>query len=289
LYEFFLIVAFSIVSSIYACSWCKDVGLDSLSIKLDGIVEKPVGSFKDLLEQLGNYDSGTFKAFMDNNCEDSALSITQEQIKTHPELGEVFYKLYLAKYFPRALVITDHFTEMCPIAIEAALNEIIIIITNEPWFYFKNKPDKFFLDEYWEIILEQYKTISCFLERALIDPITNKVFLKDSGGLIFIGEDQLSNFEFTSNNNGIPLTRYWAQNGIDSFFKFHAQHCDFIIKIFNEAIQNQDYKKAFSYYLKLRDAVPKLQNSQYEILYQEKLEDDKWLLEELRKQQGYNV
>ncbi|MCK4265424.1 hypothetical protein KAW80_03640 [Candidatus Babeliales bacterium] len=284
-----LILFFLLNASLNPCSWCEKWG------KKDPIItskdSQNLEASNSKYEEKSDEDplSGLGSLFSDDVSHDDFLrevgelldsikakkTERQEEKKTMevvPEVGQEFYKKYLATYYPRALVITDNFFTMCPAAIEAALLEVVDVVSKTPWFYFKNKPEGFKLGEYWEIILEQYHTLSRFLSLALIDNKTGKVFLPEGAALWF-----------KKDNKSISLKNYWTNHGVDSFYDFHAHHCDFLVRMFNEGIHLEDYKQAVKYSFELEIAVRKLQGSLYEEKYQRKIKDNKWLLAELKK------
>ncbi|MCB9493410.1 MAG: hypothetical protein H6679_03985 [Epsilonproteobacteria bacterium] len=113
------------------------------------------------------------ECFLDN------VSVPERNMLARQDFS--FYRDYLEKYFPKALVMQDMFLQMAPEQIEQSLEDLVTLFAKEPWFYFVNKPEGFKLGHYWEFIVDQLSIINSFLNKARINPLENKVFLlKDS-------------------------------------------------------------------------------------------------------------
>ena len=89
-----------------------------------------------------------------------------------------FHRDYLAVYYPRAFVIGGRYfcLNLSPEQIEDALNDVVRLLKDTPWFYFQNKPNNFNVNAYWEVIGDQMAILYEYLMRLRVDSKTKKVF-----------------------------------------------------------------------------------------------------------------
>lgn len=131
-------------------------------------------------------------------------------------------KEYFEKYYPKAAVITEeYFADMCPEAVDKSLKEFVELLSQNTWFYFRNKPIKFKHSEHWENITEQCKIISVFLNKSGV-------------------EDKL------------------RAMGKTSYCDFLAMYCDYLVRMFNEGIRFNNLDKAEQHSFRLEDIAGRL-------------------------------
>ena len=189
-----------------------------------------------------------------------------------------FYQEYLAKYYPKALVITNHFfAAMTPEAVEAALQDIVMLLADRPFFYFMNDQKKFKVTAYWECIVDQLSLINEFLCIAYINKDRSISFTDDA--------------EQTGFNAYKPIKRDWLFDwllapGKKVIFDFYALCFDYTIKLFNEGILLPDFTQATRYVGELEWLAEKLRGSIYESDYAEHIKTVKELYDLLKQRMG---
>lgn len=200
-----------------------------------------------------------------------------------------FYEDYLKRYYPKVFVIREYFFErMSPDQIAKALEAIVDIFSDEPWFYFVDKRQGFNIAFYWEYILDQLSFISEFLKFARVDMRTQEVFLpeeKDYGcalGFLFGS----SNKQMSKRRNTKNLFLYLKEQGETIIFYFYALCFDYLIKLFNEGILLKELNIVERCYTDLNFILKKLEDSVYEQDYQDVLRTCKELMERLRSRLG---
>lgn len=216
-----------------------------------------------------------------------ALDITLEPAilkvelkKTPIEQRSLFYEEYLAKYFPRALVIRGRFlANMTPQQINQTLEDIVSLLKTDTAFYFTNKPDRVKIGFYWEAIVDQISLISEFLQKAHVDLQTQTVFLIKP--LMFGIGSSLMNCSFLRKTPLPPMKQllvYMKENRLESTGKFYATYFDFVVKLFNEGILFKDLLPAQRYFHELEFVMTKLRGTPFDRQYQEPLNVCKELL-----------
>ena len=195
-----------------------------------------------------------------------------------------FYRDYLAKYYPKAFVITEGlFPFMTPESVEAGLAKIVEIFAYKPWFYFLNKPQGFKITRYWELIVDQLSWISDFLGKAYVDTAAGKIMVPSED------EELLWFFSFSSMfadkdsaAHKKPLLEWLTTSGKTVVYTFYALSYDYVVKLFNEAILLSDQRTAKKYFSELEWIAKKIHGSQYEADYQEHIKTAQELLDLLK-------
>ncbi len=189
-----------------------------------------------------------------------------------------FHQDYLSKYYPKALVITNHFfAAMTPEAVEAALNDIVILLADRPFFYFMNDQKKFKVTAYWECIVDQLSLINEFLCIAFINQDRSISFTDDAEKIGF-NAYQLTKREW--------LFDWLIAPGKKIIFDFYALCFDYTIKLFNEGILLPDFVQATRYLGELEWLAEKLRGSIYESDYAESIKTAKELYDLLKQRMG---
>ncbi|MFH1831550.1 MAG: hypothetical protein ABH827_01990 [bacterium] len=199
-----------------------------------------------------------------------------------------FYTQYIKKYYPKVFVIRELFFEhMTPDQIALALDDIINVFTDQPWFYFVDKSNQISVPSYWEYILDQLSFISEFLCIARVDLITKKISVPEQSKSSFYSNYMSYLYDDKKKTkNTQDLFVYFQNNGKTVVYDFYALSFDFVIKIFNEAILLKDLKCAKRCFTDLEYILKKLAGSLYEQDYQDVLKTCKELLASLKTKCG---
>lgn len=183
-----------------------------------------------------------------------------------------FYKAYLSRFYPKALVIQDYFFDMCPCATLGAFNEFIKMLTDKTWFVFKNRSEHFKKSEHWDLIIQECKHLSTCLSEACVDQRNNKIVKRT----------------FEKNKRDlIPLVDYWKSEGVTSFYDFYAYYADYIKRMFNEAIIFENIGQGARFSKMYDDNLKNIPESLYDGSYHEHQKVNKELLARLRKNLGF--
>lgn len=206
--------------------------------------------------------------------------IVPENINTYTPINEEncfkstsFYEDYLKKYYPKAFVMTELFLAMKPHEVAQALDLIIDIFTNAPWFYFKDFSKGFKLVHYWEYVIDQLAIVNNFLKRARVDRKTQVIFLS----------------ERTSYPLSVPtdnLLLFLKKTYKAEMARFYALSFDYLIKLFNEGILLGEPVKATQYYYELSFVATKLRDTEFENEYRQAFQVCKELLDLLKQKCG---
>ncbi|MBM3886911.1 hypothetical protein FJ364_03175 [Candidatus Dependentiae bacterium] len=212
--------------------------------------------------------------------------VNQISVAKTQEEKATFHEQYLAKYFPRALVIRGRFlAKMKPSDIDQALDDIVNIFKVEPGFYFANESELVKIWLYLEVVVGQLSIMSEFLKKAYIDRKNEEVFLTEP--LLFgVGSSHLNctflrtrsatkGLGISPRDQLIPYLREMRFTGID---RFYATYFDYLKKLFNQAILFQDQRLAQKYQHELEFVMTKLRGTSFERLYQDPLNVGKELL-----------
>mgnify|MGYP006419570151 CR=1 FL=1 len=270
-----LIFIFLIITNLHPCKWCGEWDLPK--------DETP----SQTVQQEEKIEAECFEENEDSNLEDilnflieDEVDITQlENVGNLDEPAKKFYLDYLSKYYPKALVIVDCFYKMCPVAIAAALGEVVEILSCDEWFYYKDRQQDFASGEFWEITLGQCLHISRFLNSALVNLKDNTVY-KDYESL----EDEEDKF---GGGGEMYLCDYFRQRGVETHFYFYAEYADRLVKMFNEGILNFDLMKAYRYHVFLSRVIKKLRGFCDCVIYEEVTKKQKELIAILRQNMSY--
>jgi hypothetical protein len=226
-----------------------------------------------------------------------ALFDQQQQHVERVEIGEAlaaqqkqnyqerrdFYRDYIAKYYPKAMVICeDHLARMTPEQIAQTLARVITIFTEQPWFYFVNNPKGFKLIHYWEFVVDQLSIFHTFIGKV-------RIRKKDNSLWILQGDDELIAYWASGGSafrESTALVDYLADLPNSPLYDFYALSFDYLIKLFNEGILLSIPSQALSYFAELEFIMDKLHGSSYEAEYQEHLTTAQELLMLLKHQLG---
>lgn len=201
-----------------------------------------------------------------------------------------FYTEYLEKYYPKVFVIRrQFFSHMTIDQVIPALQEIIEIFTEKPWFYFTNKKEEFVIVRYWEYIVDQLSFISDFFRKTYIDPLDNKIISPDQ--ISRYGSPYMMNRALSKANRPILKSFFSVLNDRQKrvVHQFYALCFDYLIKLFNEGILLKDSRLANRFLQDLNFVADKLQGSEFEADYQEVLKTCKELLKILEHKYGLDA
>lgn len=202
----------------------------------------------------------------------------------------VFYRNYLMEYYPKALTIRQLFRSMTFDEMIGAINDIVIMLTEEPLDYFLSKEmqirSRARLTHYWEFIVDQLSLINYFLKRCsiaddgsvLYDPFVDQIydaFVPFDGTMHRV--QALSFFDSLDYQSRVVIDR------------FYALAYDYIVKLFNEGILIGDSTQANRYLREEEFLMKKLRGSIFEIDYKESVKTSKELLSLLRQEKNHNL
>ncbi len=222
-------------------------------------------------------ECSTASAVLFNPQDCPAQLVEQIRIATPAEKA-TFHEQYLAKYFPRALVIRGRFfVKMTPDEIDLALDDIVKIFKVEPGFYFSNDAERVKIWLYLEVVIGQLSLMSEFLKKAYIDQQTQEIFLYEP--LRFgVGSSRINcTFLRSPQKPGRkslpqkPLMTYLREKRLTAIDRFYATYFDYLKKLFNQAILLQDVAQAQKYQHELKFVMGKLQGTGLERMYQDPL------------------
>lgn len=283
LFNIYIILAFTLLISAYsfACNWCVDSdkkemlqNLKSgnerfLSDRLECISESHTIKPNEGSDNLEVHRAKTQKI---EDVSSNIRSINENQIAPSDyKMASAFYNEYLAKYYPKAFVITEEYLcSMCPVAAAIAIDEVLKMLSYKTYFYFQNKPKGFVLGHYLENIKEQLDIMVKFLHSANI--INGKIHYTDMFEMLM----------FESNPSCERLIQHWKARRILSFYDFYAFYFDYLVKFFLEGIKFRLISQASNYYFELSKLFEKLKGSDYEPELNERLKIYKELLDLLK-------
>lgn len=231
------------------------------------------GNIKDILAAI---DFGNTKEIaVEDVAENKSVDLgVQDKAKE-------FYEDYLAKYYPKALVIRSNFLDnKDPKSIAGTLHAFINLLAEQPWFYVADKPDGFKMANYWEYIIDQCALVNDYLKKAYVDLEKNTVYVPT--------ESLYYDFSYfgKAKPKAKQLIEFLKDSHNDVLGEFYAFSFDFVIKLFNEGILVKDFSKALKYKVELEFIMSKLQNTSYESEYQEFLIIAKRIFELLKKKRN---
>ncbi len=270
------------------------------SVPLDSSADLP-DELKDIasdafVQQLTNlFNDGSFEKYLGSVVHDgfSGSGKDQKRANDHDDAQEKwdrfnFYEDYLKKYYPKVFVIRELFFEnMTSDELVQALEALVRLFTEQPWFYFVNDNKNFHTQSYWEYILDQLSFISEFLQQARVDLVTNQVFMLEqdcddfSFGSLFGGPSSMG-----AKRNSKNLFAFLKREGKQVVFDFYALSFDYVIKLFNEAILLQDLSRTEKCFKDLEFIFKLLQDSLYEQDYDGVVKTCRELLERLKTRLG---
>ncbi|MBS1987662.1 hypothetical protein JST56_01590 [Candidatus Dependentiae bacterium] len=252
---------------------------------------QPVIDQKLTAELAEMFKNPNFKEFLSDNYQqlhkvsDQGLRPLDPQALQEEQDRKRFYAEYLAKYYPKVFVIRSRFfAHMTLDQMTAALQEIVDVFTEKPWFYFVDKQDNFVVVRYWEYIVDQLSFVSDFLRKAYADVKAGTVVVPQPG-VGFFG----SPFRFLTQAQRTtirPLLAALNERQKKSIYEFYALSFDYLIKLFNEGILLKDTRLASRFLHDLEFVMNKLQGSEFEPDYYEVLKTCKELLNILKHKYG---
>jgi len=193
-----------------------------------------------------------------------------------------FYDAYLAKYFPKAMVIREKFTEgMSYDAMVIGLHDSVKLLSDNPRFYIANKEEQVRFTHYWEFVLDQLVLINQFLKKAYVNTQDQKILMIENKYSYLDGYSPEERKKWLKSHQA--FVDYVLDQHPDILYNFYALMCDYIIKLFNEGILLQDHALANKYYRELEYIVERLGGSSYEFDYQETVKTGKDLLTLLKQ------
>jgi hypothetical protein len=179
-----------------------------------------------------------------------------------------FYNDYLARYYPKAFVITYQiFQQLDPDGIEQALRDIVNVFAGKAWFYFFNQPQGFKIIHFWEFIVDQLSIIHDFLGHACVNIDDQKVFMPSEDDFFVLSMLMLGSKSRQSRNRKL-LMDYLTASRKTIIYEFYAQCFDFEVKLFNEGILLQNLGQSMIYLSELEYLVEKLSGSVFAADYQ---------------------
>lgn len=215
--------------------------------------------------------------------------LAQKLSKLSPQEKKSFYSSYLAKFYPRALVIRGNFLAKMSIQnLDKALDDIVDIFKKNPSFYFTDDTAHLKIGFYWEAVVDQLSLISEFLKKAYIDLNTQEIFLLEP--LLFgVGSSHINcNFLRRLDKKKKPpmkaLLVYLREKRLSGFVRFYATYFDYLVKLFNEGVLFKDLKQAQRYQHQLEFVMTKLRNTEFERSYDDAFKVYKELLNILQAQ-----
>jgi hypothetical protein len=205
-----------------------------------------------------------FTDFFDQQHQENA-SVKKDQALVTSKQQRIkryhFYNDYLARYYPKAFVITYQiFQHLDPDGIEQALHDIVNIFADKAWFYFFNKPQGFKIIHFWEFIVDQLCIIHDFLEHACVNIDDQTVFMPSEDDFFVLSMLMLGSKSRQSRNRKL-LMDYLTAPRKTVIYEFYAQCFDFEIKLFNEGILLQNLGQSMIYLSELEYLVEKLSGS----------------------------
>lgn|GEM_PF-5191551 len=232
-----------------------------------------------------------FKELLSDQYRDFQKDLSHKKRAVDPKTLEEeqerkrFYTDYLAKYYPKVFVIRNQFfAHMTVDQMVIALQEIVDVFTEKPWFYFVDKQDNFVIVRYWEYIVDQLSFVSDFLRKAYVDSKTGSVVLPQSGVSMFgspFGSSMQARRPAVKS-----LLQALNERQKKSVHAFYALSFDYLIKLFNEGILLKSTRLASRFLQDLEFVMNKLQGSEFESDYYEVLKTCKELINILRHKYG---
>lgn len=209
---------------------------------------------------------------------DAEESSKRDEMQKHA--ARTFYENYLAVFYPKALIIADHFFDtqkpMCPLALNAALSEFVTMLSDKTWFAFQKNPKGFKHGEHWEVIIEECRRLDTALSKACYSLTRKKIVQKSNFFLL------------DRDRNDVSLVSYLREHNLNAVSDFYGYFADYLIRMFNEGIHSENLKQASSYAFEYTEIIEKIPESSFDRKYQEHAQINKELLSELRKKIAVN-
>ena len=271
----------------------------------------------ELLELLDNlFNTSAIPVNNNNNAEEKTVINKNLQEKVAIKSEQTFQEFidHFNKYYPRVFLIREKFfSTMTPSDLAKAIEQIIDVIANKPWFYleqlfkpiikkFKNEEKKEWQNANYnlEFLIKKFKnkklekiTQEHGFENFIADQLVNfhnflryaKVDLNNN--LVFY--DKRRNFsglfsqKKNNSNNEISLKKYWSDTGENIHFDFYELCADYWSRLFLTSISTEQLNKSYRYYDDLREVLNNLKNSPNESKVNEYIQKYKNLLKLLRQ------
>jgi hypothetical protein len=230
----------------------KDLRKDSSKIAKEGY-EEFMAMFSDSdAKEFFTMNSGLYKYLAKRDSDfgknDRARKAVEER-----KLGRSFHDKYLLTYYPKAFVIRDlFFMNMDPDKLADALQDIIDIFSQEPWFYFVDDRRKIKIAMYCEHIVGQCIIISKFLKEARVDLLSKRIIWNTDLEQYFrYCRFRSPSTAKTNQKKTMNLFLYLQQNRQEVVFHFYSLCFDYVIKLFNEGVLLKDLGIMNKYYREL--------------------------------------
>ena len=200
------------------------------------------------------------------NTKIESLPITPT-IPTNRKDRIYFYRDYLSKYYPKALVIRNFFNCMTALDVAKSLQEVISMLSENPELYFSNSHKFFKITHYWEHVVDQLSLISEFLEIAQVSTETGTIVLPKEKIGSFLNNFSFEQWENTQIYNQSLSYVLKTTKGSNAYFQLYALSFDYLIKLFNEGVLLLNLGQALNYQTELEYVLEKLHGSCYEAEY----------------------
>lgn len=216
-----------------------------------------------LAELQDQLQQGEFKPFLLPGLQENDLPQPGDVIDLSNVPGSQqpnrFYAKYLSTYYPRACVIgTRYFCSKKPEEVEVALQDVVKLFKDEPWFYFVDRPDNFNHAAYWEYIVDQLSIMHEFLVRLRVDPQSRVIFHPRQGSTSGAGRKAKYLIDFLLEDcNSVAVPQSIALS------------YDYVNKLFIDAIKREDIPAAAKYRAELEYLEENLRHTVYERDYHE--------------------
>ena len=276
----------------------------------------------ELLKLLDNlFNTSAIPEKTDDNEKEKTVINKNLQEKVTIKSKQTFQEFinHFNKYYPRVFLIRDKFfSTMTPNDLAKALEQIIDVIANKPWFYLeqlfkpiinklKNEEKKEWQSTNYNIeflikkfeneklskiqqehgfdnfIADQLVNFHDFLKYAKVDINNNLVFYDKTRNF--------SNFFSQKNNNSnneISLKKYWSDTGTNVHFDFYELCADYWSRLFITSISTEQLNESYRYYDDLKEVLNNLRNSPNESKVNEYIQKYKNLLKLLRQKNYSN-
>jgi hypothetical protein len=181
-----------------------------------------------------------------------------EEVKNPVAQAETFYATYLSVYYPRAIVIGGMYfcLNLTPEKIDQALEDIVALLKNKPWFYFQDTADGFQLPSYWEHIVDQLSIVHEFLVRLRVNGSTKQVY-HPSGSLAKGNKDKYLIDYLLEDLKSVAVPQFIA-------FSY-----DYMTKLYIDAVKRDNVLDAHRYRAELVYLQQNLKKTVFEKDYQE--------------------
>jgi hypothetical protein len=256
---------------------------DEIQLPQKSIAQQKV-SLEAPIDNITSEQLMQFLVGLKKSCKENVVA---ESEKEHQNIdvqqsAHKFYEEYLAKYYPKALVIrSNFFTYKDPALVAGALSAFVDLLAKAPWFYVSNKPEGFKLTCYWEFIIDQCALINAYLKKAYINLEDNLVYVPN-----YSSYESSYSWRLVSKKKSERLLDHLKRLYNEILAAFYAFSFDYVVKLFNEGILLKDVTKVSRYFSDLEFIMEKIQNTRYESEYQEFMKIVKELVALFKQKRG---